>query len=113
VVEVVHPKLGGDGRGQEIALPGHAQAFMVPMALGLGDGGKQNAPLGRAVTGGLANDHGQGPHDDRAEPRIPASIIFTVTVVPLCPIPARAKAPARSALAVEAISFCLFRYPER
>jgi multidrug efflux pump subunit AcrB len=26
---------------------------MVPMALGLGDGGEQNAPLGRAVLGGL------------------------------------------------------------
>ncbi|MBN3736933.1 efflux RND transporter permease subunit, partial [Burkholderia sp. Tr-20390] len=27
---------------------------MLPMALGLGDGGEQNAPLGRAVIGGLA-----------------------------------------------------------
>jgi multidrug efflux pump subunit AcrB len=27
---------------------------MAPMALGLGDGGEQNAPLGRAVIGGLA-----------------------------------------------------------
>lgn len=27
---------------------------MLPMALGLGDGGEQNAPLGRAVMGGLA-----------------------------------------------------------
>jgi multidrug efflux pump subunit AcrB len=27
---------------------------MVPMALGLGEGGEQNAPLGRAVIGGLA-----------------------------------------------------------
>jgi multidrug efflux pump subunit AcrB len=26
---------------------------MVPMALGVGDGGQQNAPLGRAVIGGL------------------------------------------------------------
>jgi len=26
---------------------------MTPMALGLGDGGEQNAPLGRAVIGGL------------------------------------------------------------
>src|SRR6202021_3922454 len=26
---------------------------MVPMALGLGDGGEKNAPLGRAVIGGL------------------------------------------------------------
>jgi multidrug efflux pump subunit AcrB len=29
-------------------------AGMVPMALGLGDGGEQTAPLGRAVVGGLA-----------------------------------------------------------
>jgi multidrug efflux pump subunit AcrB len=27
---------------------------MVPMALSLGEGGEQNAPLGRAVIGGLA-----------------------------------------------------------
>jgi multidrug efflux pump subunit AcrB len=27
---------------------------MIPMALGVGDGGEQNAPLGRAVIGGLA-----------------------------------------------------------
>ena len=27
---------------------------MIPMALGAGDGGEQNAPLGRAVIGGLA-----------------------------------------------------------
>jgi multidrug efflux pump subunit AcrB len=26
---------------------------MVPMAFGLGEGGEQNAPLGRAVIGGL------------------------------------------------------------
>jgi multidrug efflux pump subunit AcrB len=26
---------------------------MVPMALGIGQGGEQNAPLGRAVIGGL------------------------------------------------------------
>ena len=29
-------------------------AGMVPMALGLGEGGEQSAPLGRAVIGGLA-----------------------------------------------------------
>ena len=29
-------------------------AGMLPMALGLGEGGEQNAPLGRAVIGGLA-----------------------------------------------------------
>ena len=26
---------------------------MIPMALGLGEGGEENAPLGRAVIGGL------------------------------------------------------------
>jgi multidrug efflux pump subunit AcrB len=26
---------------------------MIPMAIGLGEGGEQNAPLGRAVIGGL------------------------------------------------------------
>jgi len=26
---------------------------MIPMAIGMGDGGEQNAPLGRAVIGGL------------------------------------------------------------
>jgi hypothetical protein len=29
-------------------------AGMVPMALGMGEGGEQSAPLGRAVIGGLA-----------------------------------------------------------
>lgn len=29
-------------------------AGMIPMALGLGEGGQQTAPLGRAVVGGLA-----------------------------------------------------------
>ena len=28
-------------------------AGMIPMALGLGEGGQQTAPLGRAVIGGL------------------------------------------------------------
>jgi multidrug efflux pump subunit AcrB len=27
---------------------------MLPMALGIGEGGEQNAPLGRAVVGGLS-----------------------------------------------------------
>ena len=30
---------------------------MLPMALGLGEGGEQNAPLGRAVIGGLMFGH--------------------------------------------------------
>ena len=32
---------------------------MVPMALGLGEGGEQNAPLGRAVIGGLTLGDGR------------------------------------------------------
>ena len=31
---------------------------MLPMALGLGEGGEQNAPLGRAVIGGLTAGDG-------------------------------------------------------
>ena len=56
---------------------------MVPMAMGLGEGGSQNAPLGRAVVGGLIlattatllfvpcifsmvkKRHSGGHHDDR------------------------------------------------
>ena len=30
---------------------------MLPMAIGLGEGGEQNAPLGRAVIGGLVLRH--------------------------------------------------------
>jgi multidrug efflux pump subunit AcrB len=56
---------------------------MLPMALGLGDGGEQNAPLGRAVIGGLifatvstlffvpavfSIIHGRGPRHARAAP---------------------------------------------
>jgi hypothetical protein len=39
---------------------------MLPMALGLGEGGEQNAPLGRAVIGGLL-----------------VATFFTLIVVPL------------------------------
>jgi multidrug efflux pump subunit AcrB len=60
---------------------------MVPMALGLGEGGEQNAPLGRAVIGGLvlatvatllfvpavfAVLHGRRPSRGRAGVRGPA-----------------------------------------
>ena len=41
-------------------------AGMLPMALGLGEGGEQTAPLGRAVIGGLV-----------------ASTVTVVTVLPL------------------------------
>jgi multidrug efflux pump subunit AcrB len=39
---------------------------MLPMALGLGEGGEQNAPLGRAVIGGLV-----------------MATFFTLVIVPL------------------------------
>ena len=34
---------------------------MVPMAMGMGEGGEQNAPLGRAVIGGLLLRDGGDP----------------------------------------------------
>jgi multidrug efflux pump subunit AcrB len=45
----------GTGRVRPVIMTATAMMIgMVPMALGLGDGGEQNAPLGRAVIGGLA-----------------------------------------------------------
>ncbi|MDE1146019.1 MAG: efflux RND transporter permease subunit [Azospirillaceae bacterium] len=45
----------GVGRFRPVVMTALAMLIgMVPMALGLGDGGEQNAPLGRAVIGGLA-----------------------------------------------------------
>jgi multidrug efflux pump subunit AcrB len=44
----------GVGRLRPVLMTATAMIIgMVPMALGLGDGGEQNAPLGRAVIGGL------------------------------------------------------------
>jgi len=44
----------GTGRLRPVLMTAMAMIIgMVPMALGLGDGGEQNAPLGRAVIGGL------------------------------------------------------------
>ncbi|MBV8420587.1 MAG: efflux RND transporter permease subunit, partial [Hyphomicrobiales bacterium] len=44
----------GVGRFRPVVMTALAMLIgMVPMALGLGDGGEQNAPLGRAVIGGL------------------------------------------------------------
>jgi multidrug efflux pump subunit AcrB len=44
----------GTGRLRPVIMTALAMIIgMVPMALGLGDGGEQNAPLGRAVIGGL------------------------------------------------------------
>jgi multidrug efflux pump subunit AcrB len=45
----------GFGRLRPVLMTALAMIIgMVPMALGLGEGGEQNAPLGRAVIGGLA-----------------------------------------------------------
>src|SRR6266700_1044251 len=44
----------GTGRLRPVLMTAMAMIIgMVPMALGLGEGGEQNAPLGRAVIGGL------------------------------------------------------------
>jgi len=44
----------GFGRLRPVMMTALAMIIgMIPMALGLGDGGEQNAPLGRAVIGGL------------------------------------------------------------
>ncbi|GIL38040.1 efflux RND transporter permease subunit [Roseiterribacter gracilis] len=44
----------GFGRFRPVLMTALAMIIgMIPMALGLGDGGEQNAPLGRAVIGGL------------------------------------------------------------
>ena len=60
------PGRGGDARQERAALSAGATRLrpvlmtalamiigMLPMSLGLGEGGEQNAPLGRAVIGGL------------------------------------------------------------
>ena len=45
----------GFGRLRPVLMTALAMIIgMVPMALGLGEGGEQNAPLGRAVIGGLS-----------------------------------------------------------
>lgn len=47
--------LAGSTRLRPVLMTALAMVIgMVPMALGLGEGGEQNAPLGRAVIGGLA-----------------------------------------------------------
>lgn len=44
----------GTGRLRPVIMTATAMIIgMIPMALGMGDGGEQNAPLGRAVIGGL------------------------------------------------------------
>jgi multidrug efflux pump subunit AcrB len=47
--------LAGSTRIRPVLMTAAAMIIgMLPMALGLGEGGEQNAPLGRAVIGGLA-----------------------------------------------------------
>ncbi len=66
VITFARERLGQHGNAVNAAIEAGATRFrpvlmtalamiigMVPMALGLGDGGEQNAPLGRAVIGGL------------------------------------------------------------
>ncbi len=45
----------GKGRVRPVLMTALAMMIgMLPMSLGMGEGGEQNAPLGRAVIGGLA-----------------------------------------------------------
>jgi multidrug efflux pump subunit AcrB len=66
VVAFARERLGAGGNAPEAAIEAGFTRFrpvlmtalamiigMIPMALGLGDGGEENAPLGRAVIGGL------------------------------------------------------------
>jgi multidrug efflux pump subunit AcrB len=66
VVSFAKERLGAHGDAREAAIEAGVTRFrpvlmtalamvigMIPMALGLGEGGEQNAPLGRAVIGGL------------------------------------------------------------
>ena len=52
VFEAIHE--GAGSRLRAILMTAAAMIFgMIPMAIGLGEGGSQSAPLGRAVIGGL------------------------------------------------------------
>src|SRR5262249_40265717 len=54
---------GAQGRLRPILMTSFAiLPGMVPMALALGEGGEQSAPLGRAVIGGLGPRRLSGPH---------------------------------------------------
>jgi multidrug efflux pump subunit AcrB len=72
---------GARGRLRPILMTSCAMvAGMVPMALGVGEGGEQTAPLGRAVIGGLV-----------------AATATTLLVLPAVFALAMGRAPARSA----------------
>jgi multidrug efflux pump subunit AcrB len=60
---------------------------MIPMALGLGEGGEQNAPLGRAVIGGLT-----------------FATAATLTVLPLVYVLVRTRLARRAASASPTVS---------
>src|SRR5262249_25074321 len=61
---------------------------MLPMSLGLGEGGEQNAPLGRAVIGGLL-----------------VATFFTLVFVPVLYTVLRRKPPAFDAIDDEDVSY--------
>jgi multidrug efflux pump subunit AcrB len=79
----------GTGRLRPVVMTALAMIIgMVPMALGLGEGGEQNAPLGRAVIGGLMMAtvatlffvpvvfsllHRTAPLPEKSQPELPAS----------------------------------------
>jgi multidrug efflux pump subunit AcrB len=79
----------GAGRLRPVLMTAMAMIIgMVPMALGLGEGGEQNAPLGRAVIGGLVMAtfatlffvpvvfsvmHGKAPAAEKSESNNPVS----------------------------------------
>jgi multidrug efflux pump subunit AcrB len=72
---------GARGRARPILMTSCAMiAGMLPMALGIGEGGQQVAPLGRAVIGGLA-----------------ASTVTALLVLPAVFALVMGRAPARSA----------------
>jgi multidrug efflux pump subunit AcrB len=80
----------GSGRLRPVVMTALAMIIgMVPMALGMGEGGEQNAPLGRAVIGGLLMAtfatlffvpvvfsllHRTVPLPEKSEPEPPSSI---------------------------------------
>ena len=79
----------GSGRLRPVVMTALAMIIgMVPMALGMGEGGEQNAPLGRAVIGGLMMAtvatlffvpvvfsllHRTAPLPEKSEPEMPSS----------------------------------------
>ena len=72
---------GGRSRLRPILMTSFAMiAGMTPLALGLGEGGDQTAPLGRAVVGGRRCSCCRpfSPSSDAAPARVPARSIRTI-----------------------------------